>query len=66
MRQNSFGEREIVSVGRQLHDHQRAFQLLLHLRDAAEDSGKAARKESGKELRTSGQQKTCLFSVSLP
>ena len=32
----------LTPPGRQLHDHQRPLQLLLHLGDVAEDSGKAA------------------------
>ena len=36
------GQREALPVGRELHGDQRAVQLLLHVRDAAEDSGETA------------------------
>ena len=55
------GQREAFPVGRQLYDHQRAVQLLLHVRDVAKDSGEAARKEGRKELWTARKQETGLF-----
>ncbi len=61
VRQDGPDQREAVPAGRELHGHQRALQLLLHLGDVAEDFGKTARKESRKKLRTSWQQEACLF-----
>ena len=58
------GQREAFPVGRQLHDHQRAVQLLLHVGNASEDPREAVGEEGRKKLRTSGQQETCLLPVS--
>ena len=52
MWQNGFDQREVVAARRELHGDQRAVQLLLHVRDVAEDSGEAAGKEGRKKLRT--------------
>ena len=61
MRQNGFDQREVVAARRELHGDERAVQLLLHVRDVAEDSGEAAGKESRKKLRTAREQEACLL-----
>jgi len=61
MRQNGFDQWEVVPAWRELHGDQRAVQLLLHVGDVAEDTGKAAREESRKKLRSARKQEACLL-----